>query len=132
MRVVCLAVSTNSADAFEGELKAVSAYLTAGHVIGTLASIATGRRENQNPPLSYAWDPHPISSSADRTDVFAFLHVNHSDRPGQRNRRACWVRLKDYYIFEGVLNQEEPGILRFESFADLWPLFEEISLVPHR
>ena len=132
MRAACLAVPTESADAFAGELEAAKQYLTGGAVIGTLNLIATGRRENENPPMSYVWDPHPIDSRDGHTDVFVFLQVNHDDRPGQRDRRSCWIRLKDCYIFEGVINEEEPGNRRFESFADLWPLLEEPSLVPRR
>lgn len=132
MRAVCLAVPAQSADAFQTEIELVKPYLTSGSIIGALVLIATGRRDNEHPPMSYVWDPHPISSSADRTDVFVFLQVNSDDRPGLRDRCSCWIRLKQHYIFDGIVREDEPSDRAFASFADLWPLFEEISLVPHR
>lgn len=128
MRAVCLAVPTEFADAFETELEAVKQYLTAGCIIGAFTSIAVGRRENENPPLSYAWDPYPINSSADCTDVFVFLQVNLK----VEQRRSCRLRLKKHYIFDDIVREDDPSEVQFTSFADLWPLFEEISLVPHR
>lgn len=128
MRAVCLPVPTELADAFETELSAVNKYLTASRIIGTLASIATGCRENERPPLSYTWNPL-INSTADRTDVFVFLQVSLKDRPGQQDRRSCWIRLKQHYIYKGVINEKQPGNRRFESFADLWPLLDKVSLV---
>jgi len=135
MRVVCLAVPTESADAFDTELVAVRQFMTASNVIGTLTSIATGQRENEKPPMSYVWDPHPISSSNDRTDVFVFLQVNREDRPGLRDRRSCWIRLKQHCIFKNIVCENDPSNpskRQFTSWNDLWPLFEKISLVSHR
>lgn len=132
MRAVCLAVPMESADAFETELLTVKQYMTAEAVIGNLASIAIGRRENEKPPMSYAWDPHPISSSTDHTDIFVFLQVNRGDHPGLCDHRSYWIRLKRHYIFEGIVREDEPSEVQYACFGDLWPLLEKVSLITDR
>jgi hypothetical protein len=131
MRAVCVSIPVSEADAFEAELVAVKRYMTGSRVIGTLASIATGHRENEHPPLSHVWDPKPITASSERTDVFVFLQINYEDRPGGRDRQGCWIRLKGAYIFEGVVSEGE-GERQFSDFNALWPLLDETSLVPQQ
>lgn len=131
MRAVCVSIPVSEADAFEVELKAVQQCMTGTRFIGTLASIATGRRENEHPPPSYIWDPQPITAQDERTDVFVFLQINFDDRPSQRDRRSCWIRLKNAYIFEGVVS-EENSERQFSDFNALWPLLDETSLVPQQ